>query len=230
MFNWNYENQHAVEDDFTAFIKAPDFPCVGAKSAVGRGSLKVVACRSIDSAWDDVRIHDITREWAQEYDRDPGLFRSLAFVFDGPRDLSEEAFEGHLWDRLTSMTQKDEWRGIEPDKRVSPDPDDPHFGLSFGGQAFFVVGLHPCASRPARRFDRPAMVFNLHEQFEVLRKAGRYEGLRKAILERDERLAGSINPMLGRHGEASGARQYSGRAVPTDWKCPFSGRKSATND
>jgi len=65
------------------------------------------------------------------------------------------------------------------------------------------------------------MVFNLHDQFQVLREQQRYEKLRSAILTRDERLSGSINPMLARHGELSEARQYSGRAVDGDWKCPF---------
>jgi FPC/CPF motif-containing protein YcgG len=225
MFNWAYDNQQSVEADFSAFIKAPDFPCVGAKAALGRGTLKVVSCKSIASAWDDVRMHDIAREWAEAHEREPTLFRSLAFVFDGPRDLSEEEFERHLWNRLTSMTSKDEWRGIAPDKRVSDDPNDPHFGVSFGGQAFFIVGLHPNASRPARRFDLPAMVLNLHDQFEQLRETGRYQALREAILERDMKLAGSMNPMLGEHGQVSGARQYSGRRVPPDWKCPFAGRQ-----
>jgi FPC/CPF motif-containing protein YcgG len=52
---------------------------------------------------------------------------------------------------------------------VSADPNDPHFSLSFGGEAFFVVGLHPRASRPARRFERPAPIFNLRDQFEQQR-------------------------------------------------------------
>jgi uncharacterized protein len=229
MFNWAYENQDILEGELADFIKAAEFPCVGGKSALGRGSLKVVSCRSITSAWDDVRMHDIAREWAVAYVRDPGLFRSLAFVFEGPSELTEEAFERHLWDRLQSMTDKDEWRGIGPDSKVSHNPADPHFSLSFGGEAFFVIGLHPGASRPARRFGRPAMIFNLHDQFEELRRTGRYEGLREAILDRDEKLAGSINPMLGRHGEISEARQYSGREVPTGWKCPFAGRKSAAD-
>ena len=77
------------------------------------------------------------------------------------------------------------------------------------------------ASRPARRFDRPILVFNLHNQFEWLRAEGRYERMREAILERDVKLAGSVNPMLARHGESSEARQYSGREVDEDWKCPF---------
>jgi FPC/CPF motif-containing protein YcgG len=45
--------------------------------------------------------------------------------------------------------------------------------------------------------------------------------MREKILERDESLAGSRNPMLARHGEASEARQYSGRRVDDRWKCPF---------
>ncbi|QDP20264.1 guanitoxin biosynthesis heme-dependent pre-guanitoxin N-hydroxylase GntA [Sphingomonas xanthus] len=229
MYSWAYDHQELIEDQLTRFIRASDFPCVGAKAAQAKGTLRVVACRWIDSAWDDVRMHDIARQWAADYRRDPGLFRSLAFVFEGPLDLSEEQFERALWDRLQSMTDKDEWRGIPRDQRVSDDPKDPHFSLSFGGEAFFVVGLHPNASRPARRFELPAMILNLHDQFEALRAEGRYEKLRHSILERDRKIAGSINPMLARHGEASEARQYSGRAVPAGWQCPFSGRRGAND-
>lgn len=227
MFHWSYDSQERLESRFRDFVAERSFPCVGAKSALGRGTLKVVVCRSLTSAWDDLRMHDIARDWALAYRRDPRLFTSLAFVFEGPRTLSEPDFEAALWARLQSMTDKDVWRGSVPDARVSDDPDDPHFSLSFGGEAFFVVGLHPHASRPARRFDRPAIVLNLHDQFEELRKAGRYEGLRDAILERDEKLAGSINPMLSRHGEGSAARQFSGRLVGDDWRCPYSGRSKA---
>ena len=118
-------------------------------------------------------------------------------------------------------TDKDAWLGQQPDERVSGDPEDPHFSLTFGGEAYFVVGLHPHASRPARRFDRPVLVFNLHDQFERLRAEGRYEKMREKIIARDVALAGTPNPMLERHGDASAARQFSGRAVNDDWKCPF---------
>jgi FPC/CPF motif-containing protein YcgG len=194
---------------------------VGAKSALGRGTLKTLACRSIASAWDDLRIHEELRRWAASYRRRPGLFRSLAVIFEGPSDLDETAFEQAMWERIQSVTDKDVWRGLPADQRVSSNPGDPHFSLSFGGEAFFVVGLHPRASRPARRFDHPVMVFNLHDQFATLRAEGRYEQLRQSILERDRQLAGSINPMLARHGETSEARQYSGRQIDGDWVCPF---------
>jgi FPC/CPF motif-containing protein YcgG len=183
--------------------------------------LKVIVCRDLTSAWDDVRIHRELLDWAAEYRDDPSGLRSLAIVFEGPRDLDERAFERAMWARIQSFADKDHWLGQPYDHRVSNDPDDPHFSLSFGGEAFFVVGLHARASRPARRFGYPTLVFNLHDQFESLRRDGRYERMREAILERDRRLAGDVNPMLARHGEASEARQYSGRMVGDDWRCPY---------
>ncbi len=221
MFAWRHDAQEKLEALLFAHVKAEDFPCVGAKAALAKGTLAVLACDRIDSAWDDLRIHDALLKWAEEYRRDPGLFRSFAVVFDGPDDLTEAEFEAALWERVQSLSDKDVWRGQAYDDGVSPDPANPHFSLSFGGSAFFLVGLHPHASRPARRFDRPAIVFNLHDQFETLRAQGKYEGMREKILLRDEDLAGSRNPMLARHGDSSEARQYSGRLVGEDWRAPF---------
>jgi FPC/CPF motif-containing protein YcgG len=210
-----------AEDAFLAMIADPAFPCVGAKSAAARGSLQVVRARDLTSAWNDLQItHDLL-EWSWRYKNERVGLRSLAVIFDGPGDLTEREFEAAMWQRLQSIADKDAWLGQQPDERVSGDPDDPHFSLTFGGEAYFVVGLHPNASRPARRFDRPALVFNLHDQFERLRAEGRYEKMRKKIIARDVALAGSPNPMLERHGDASAARQFSGRAVNDDWQCPF---------
>ena len=221
MFPWKHKAQDELQTLLFDHVADRAFPCVGAKSALARGTLEVLACNRIDSAWDDLRIHDGLMRWAAEYRRDPGLFRSFAVVFEGPEDLDEAAFEASLWSRVQSLSDKDVWRGQSYDERVSADPQNPHFSLSFGGEAFFIVGLHPHASRPARRFSRPAMIFNLHDQFETLRAEGKYEGMREKILVRDEALAGTRNPMLSRHGDTSEARQYSGRAVDTEWACPF---------
>lgn len=215
----------AGDKELRARIAQPDFPCVGAKSALARGTLRTLVCHSLASGWDDVMIHRELMAWAEEYRADPTGLRSLAVVFSGPDDLDEVAFETLMWERIQSFADKDEWLGQPYDHRVSGDPNDPHFSLSFGGEAYFVVGLHPHASRPARRFPNPTLVFNLHAQFEQLRGEGKYEGMRAKILTRDEQLAGSINPMLARHGEVSEARQYSGRAVGRDWVCPFSDKR-----
>jgi FPC/CPF motif-containing protein YcgG len=218
------DHDHVRAQAFRDFIGSRPFPCVGAKSAVAKGRMKIVVARDITSGWDDMRIYPALLAFIARYRRDPAIFQSFAVVFEGPGDLSEEQFEDHLWTRAQSLSDKDSWLGQPLDGRVNDDPENPHFSLSFGGEGFFIVGLHPRASRPARRFSSPVLVFNLHAQFEQLRAEGRYETLRSSILKRDEALAGSINPMLARHGDSSEARQYSGRAVDASWQCPFQGR------
>ncbi len=215
------DTNHPRAEAFRAFIRNADFPCVGAKSALSKGQMRVLVARDITSAWDDMRIYPALMAFAARYRRQPDLFQSFAVIFEGPGDLDETCFERHLWDRVQSLADKDAWLGHPWDGRVSHEPGNPHFSLSFAGEAFFVVGLHPNASRPARRFSSPVLVFNLHAQFEQLREAGRYDKLRSSILQRDEALAGSVNPMLARHGDVSEARQYSGRAVDEGWRCPF---------
>jgi FPC/CPF motif-containing protein YcgG len=212
---------HPLGQAFETFVRAPSFPCVGAKSALARGQMHIVVARDITSSWDDLRIHPGLFDLARRFCVDPTLFQSFVVVFEGPETLTELQFERAMWNRIQSLADKDVWHGLDYDPTVDSDPESPHFSLSFGGEAFFVVGMHPGASRPARRFHTPALVFNLHRQFEMLREEGMYEKLRDSILERDRSLAGSINPMLARHGESSEARQYSGRAVGDDWTCPF---------
>ena len=194
---------------------------MGAKSALAHDQIEVVIARDIRSNWDDLRVIDKLIDFARSYEKSPTMFRSFVLIFREPDDLSESQFEQHLWERVQSLSDKDSLFGMQTDARASADPSDREFSLSFGGEAFFVVGLHPKASRPARRFKKPALVLNLHNQFEQLRQQGRYETLRRTILERDLVLSGSPNPMLSRHGESSEARQYSGRAVDSDWRCPY---------
>lgn len=227
MIKIHQQDADRLKAAFEQFVTDKSFPCVGAKSALSRGTLKMLVGWSIASAWDDLPLHGEIMKWAANYRDDPGLFRSLAIIYAQPDDLDELAFEQAMWDRLQSLADKDAWLGLPYDHRVSDDPKDPHFSLSFGGEAFFAVGLHPRASRPARRFERPVIIFNLHDQFEQLREEGRYERIRETIIARDVALAGSPNPMLARHGEGSEAAQYSGRVVDDDWICPFHDPRAA---
>jgi len=219
-------HDHPMVDRFIDFVADGAFPCVGAKAALKRGGMRFVVARDFRSAWDDLRIMPALLDLARSYRADPVPFQSLIVLFERGAPSDEHEFEVRLWQRLESLSNKDEWLGQPRDPRVAHDPDDPHFAMSFGGEAFFVVGLHPHSSRPGRRFEQAAMVFNLHDQFETLRAEGRYEKLREAILDRDIAVAGTVNPMLAQHGTISSARQYSGRAVEDDWTCPFSGRRS----
>lgn len=216
-----FDTSSPLAVQFRDLISASDFPCVGAKSALAKGQLNILVARDLRSNWDDKRIYEGISEIVKRYRAEKTLFQSFAVIFEGPTNLTEGEFERYLWKRAESLTNKDVWLGRSPDCRVSTNPDDPHFSLSFEEEAFFIVGMHPNASRPARRFVCPVLVFNIHDQFEQLRELGSYEKMREVIIQRDTAIAGAPNPMLARHGDASEARQYSGRAVSDDWKCPF---------
>lgn len=218
------QQTHPLAVRFTEFVSNRIFPCVGAKAALKRDGMRFVVARDFRSAWDDLRILPALHAIASRYRTEPTLFQSLVILFERGAPRDEHAYEERLWQRLQSLSDKDDWLGQRPDPRVTHDPEDPHFAMSFGGEAFFVVGLHPRASRPARRFEAPAMVFNLHDQFELLRAEGRYAKMSASILDRDLAFAGSANPMLAAHGSVSAARQYSGRVVEDGWRCPFEGR------
>lgn len=215
---------------FKAFVADPAFPCVGAKSALARGGMSISRARDITSAWDDLQIYAELKAFVARYRANRVTFQSLVILFDAPKALDEAGFERALWERAQSLSDKDVWLGEPQAAHARSDPEDPRFALSFCGEAFFLVGLHPAASRPARRFHQPAIVFNPHDQFQRLRTSGHYESMRGAILRRDLALSGSENPMLARFGETSEARQYSGRAVEPDWRCPFSSRERRTDD
>lgn len=142
-------------------------------------------------------------------------------------DPATAEFEELLWEQLREVHAADE-QPWAPD--VSDDPDDPHFAFSGAGTAYFVVGLHPKASRDARRAAVPTLVFNLHAQFEELRTSGAFPGMRDLIRARDEALQGQINPMVSAHGESSECRQYSGRQVSAKWQAPFEAGPGVTHD
>jgi FPC/CPF motif-containing protein YcgG len=209
----------ATERAFAAFIAQKAFPCLGAKASQAQRRLHCLCVHDIASARDDRRISASLQAFAAQQD-DDSLFVSLAVLFPCSARLSEQEFEAALWQRLRAIHAIDrathDW-----DASVSNDPMSAQFSMSVGGKAFYVVGLHPDASRRARRFRCPVLVFNLHSQFERLRVDGRYEKLRQAIIRRDTAFSGSPNPMLAVHGKSSEARQYSGRQVDAEWVCPF---------
>jgi hypothetical protein len=212
--------EKAGRDDLVTMLETmvlhPDYPCLGARSVFNRERAQVVVLRGLGTASAGKRLHAALTDFAGSVDLDEG-FASLVAVFRDGAPLTEQEFEDLLWRQLHHIHEADDrpW-----DPSVSPDPTNPHFAFSAGGTAFFVVGLHPGASRIARRTPLPTLVFNLHHQFEQLRASEQYERMRDTIRRRDEALQGSVNPMVADHGAVSEARQYAGRHVPEDWEPP----------
>jgi len=208
---------------FLERIERHAFPCVGAKSALAHDGIEFFEAGDLRSGECDEALVARIQQFADQAEPD-ALFVSFIALFPRTPRLGEAAFEASLWERLQALHRLDA-KSFRWDESVSSDPRSPQFSMSLGGRAFYVIGVHPGASRKARRFGCAALVFNLHSQFETLREDGRYERLRAAIVERDIAYSGTSNPMLAEHGEASEARQYSGREVGAQWRCPFSAQR-----
>lgn len=209
---------------FLDFVESDTFPCVGAKAALARDAIRTVEFDALDDSRHDAALLDAIDEYAgflDEQDDGSTVVHSLVALFEGPRRMDEGRFEEMLWAQLQRLHELDARRGTRWPPDIATDPDDPRFSLSLAGHPFFVIGLHPGASRLARRFDTPALVFNSHRQFDRLRADGRYEKMQTATRARDLELQGSINPNLADFGTAPETRQYSGRAVEAEWRCPF---------
>jgi FPC/CPF motif-containing protein YcgG len=212
----------AIEAALREHVLAGDYPCVAARSAFNRGRVQVAVHGRLGDA-DSARraCADLQRYVAGlASDEDPDAPMTWVSAYAAEPGQDEAGFERALWRHLQLMHERD-----APDHGWSPahsaDPADAKFAFCIGGEAFFVIGLHPAASRLARRAPYPMLVFNLHRQFDALRAAGRYERMKTVIRQRDTALQGSPNPMLDDFGTRSEARQYAGRAVADGWACPF---------
>ncbi|TPE46207.1 guanitoxin biosynthesis heme-dependent pre-guanitoxin N-hydroxylase GntA [Pontibacter mangrovi] len=205
-------------------ISAPEYPCVGAKAALNSRQIRVGTYTRMADAASTKQLGEDLKAYIAETLASESEYMTMIAVFNEEAPATEEDFEQKLWAQLQLLHDTD--ASEQPwDLEVSSNPEDSDFSFSYNGTAFFVVGLHPNASRKARSFGYTAMAFNLHRQFEQLREKGVYENMKKVIRERDEAYDGTVNPMLSDFGDGLEAPQYSGRHVDNGWKCPFSARK-----
>jgi FPC/CPF motif-containing protein YcgG len=216
-----------INQEFIRKVDSTEYPCVGAKAAFNTKQYRL-------GIYGDMGTEDSTAALACDlklYIEDSlgkdCNYMSMIAVFEDNVD-SEIDFEEKLWLQLQKLHDADADACWDPS--VSSDPADMNFSFSFNGYAFFVVGLHPQASRRARRFGFTALAFNLHKQFEVLRQSGTYEKMKNTIRTREKNYDGGINPMLKDHGQGLEAPQYSGREVDESWKCPFLSRSMSFSD
>ncbi|MGN7204479.1 guanitoxin biosynthesis heme-dependent pre-guanitoxin N-hydroxylase GntA [Pedobacter sp. SAFR-022] len=216
-----------VNQEFIRKVDTTEYPCVGAKAAFNTKQYRL-------GIYGNMAAEDSTQALANDlklYIEDSlgkdCNYMSMIAVFEDRVD-SELEFEKKLWQQLQKLHDAD--TDADWDPSVSSDPADKNFSFSFNGYAFFVVGLHPQASRRARRFGFTAMAFNLHKQFEALRESGVYEKMKNTIRSREKNYDGGINPMLKDHGQGLEAPQYSGREVDESWKCPFLSRSMDLSD
>lgn len=209
---------HSIEEDYKNFILNEEHPCIMAKSIF---KMEKYHLNVYDDMFDKKIHHKILtdlKNYIDQYDFNENQFESFIAVFPNNKFANESDFEDALWNTLQSLHEVDDrnW-----DSTVSDDGESPEFSFSLGGKAFYIIGLHPESSRMARQAPYTTLVFNLHHQFEKLREMGTYHAVRDTIRKNDATLQGHINPVLEDYGEDTEAKQYSGRKVEENWKCPF---------
>ncbi len=214
----NLIGDEKIKEKFTDFILGQDHPCMMAQTVFSMDKVDFNTYEHFGSKNTARKILKDLKQYIENYDFESNEFQTFIAVFKGRKEFSEKQFEEILWKQLDFLHEVDAeaW-----DPAVSSDPSNKDFSFSLGGKAFYIVGLHPNSSRMARQTPYPTIAFNLHWQFEKLREMGTYEVVRDKIRERDTKLQGNINPVLQDFGENSEARQYSGRKVGEEWKCPF---------
>ena len=206
--------------DYYNFLSNKAFPCVAAKDAMAKGNIRLFVADSIACPKDDKAILDFMYSFTDFYRKSGKGFYSAAVIFKHPKIINEEMFDALLWQRLAALSSLDALQ-YQPDNRVASNPKDSNFSFSLMEEAYFIVGLNPMSSRPARRFKYATLVFNPHAQFETMKKDTRYEKMKAIVRKRDVSFSGSVNPMLTDFGEASEVYQYSGKNYDSQWKCPL---------
>lgn len=207
-----------IKKSFKEFIINKNHPCVMARSLFTNDDVEIHSFAELGSKKTAEELLKAIEQYLLHYNFEDKKFETLIAVFPNEEIISELEFEEKMWKQLQLLHNIDShpW-----DSEVSSNPEDSKFSFSIAGKAFYIIGMHPKSSRMARQSPYPAMIFNLHWQFEKLRDMGVYQRVKKRIRKADEKLQGSINPMLDDFGDSSEARQYSGRAVDSNWKCPF---------
>jgi len=212
--------EDGVFNEYYNFLSNKAFPCVAAKDAMAKGNIKLFVADNIGCPKDDKAILDFMYSFTAFYRKSIKGFYSAAIIFNQPEIINEEMFDALLWKRLAALRSLDALQ-YRHDRRVAANPTDSNFSFSMMEEAYFIVGLNPMSSRPARRFKYATLVFNPHAQFETMKKDARYEKMKTIVRKRDVSFSGSVNPMLTDFGEASEVYQYSGKNYDSQWKCPL---------
>jgi FPC/CPF motif-containing protein YcgG len=209
-----------IIDKFSEHLKSDIFPCIAAKAALVKNHIRCEVFDHMSCAKDDENILQFLYGFIDAYRNSTEMYHSAAVIFKAPVFENEDRFDEALWKRLQALSDLDAMY-YAYDKRVSSSPGSSLFSYSLKEEAFYIIGLHPSASRLARQFEYPALIFNPHAQFENLRELSKYENMKMVVRKRELANTGSVNPMLKDFGEQSEVFQYSGRNYNNDWQCPL---------
>ncbi|MEO6453226.1 MAG: guanitoxin biosynthesis heme-dependent pre-guanitoxin N-hydroxylase GntA [Ginsengibacter sp.] len=218
-----------IINEYLAYLKNKEFPCIGAKAALAREQVKCMVADHMACPNNDISILQFLYDFTDQYRKAKEFYHSAAVIFTAPAFINEELFDELLWQRLQALADLDA-KNYSFDKRVNNAPTSPNFSFSVKEEAYYIIGLHSNSSRQSRRFSYPVLVFNPHAQFEELRETSKYDIMKNVVRKRDIAYSGSVNPMLEDFGTSSEVYQYSGRKYDDTWECPLKINHSANGN
>ena len=197
-------------------------PCIFGKSVIKSKNYDLKFYNSLTDVESIMKLYDdllsFKNSQKEKYGND---FSSFIAIFLEDNITNEKDFDNKLWNVLNILNQKDK-KYHKWDESVDSSPLDKNFSFSFGGRAYFVLGMHKGSSRLSRKFQYPTLVFNARYYFDLLRENGTMEKYRAMIRQKDANAQGTINPNLINYSDSdSEAKLYSGMEISSDWVCPF---------
>ena len=124
-------------------IARPDFPCVGAKSALARDAIQFFEAGDLRSTDHDTALRARVQAFALAAP-DDAMFVSLVALFPDTPRLDEVAFEAGLWARLRALHVLDATQ-FAWDPTVSDD-------IVFEAEMDLVIGLTACSAGQSNNF------------------------------------------------------------------------------
>jgi uncharacterized protein len=200
--------------DAASLLLPPDYPCLGALAAAAKGRIQTQAYEDMTTAVERLAedLAGFTRRFPKGSD-----FRSFVALFTGPPAQKSTTFESRIWTLLCQLARASSqpWPA-----NATTDPGAPDFKFYFEGQAWFIVGLSPTASRRSRRSPTEGLAFNPSAMFEALRAGGAYDRMAARVRERDHGFSGDYFNSAVRLSCMGDAPQFSGEEFTPNWKCP----------
>ncbi len=169
--------------------------------------------RSVESAFNF--LQDLAEYYEISDELDP-LTKSCAIAFYAEPIYSQEDFARRYWS-FAQLLHDIDCQTYSWDGSVSDDIDSDEFELSLCGRAVFTTTLNPQSPRFARKIAWPVWVMNQTEQFNHLRRTGKFTNWQTRIRDLDSKFdpSGEPNPILVDHGYGSAADQLAGSKLET---------------
>ena len=220
------EANHPLAERFREFVKDQAFPCVGAKSAIGRGQMTFVVARDIRSSWDDMRIYAALLEFATAYRAAPKMFQSFVVLFEQPHRCTEDEFREVPMDQgpVAGRQGRVARTGLRPAGERRPG-QPPFFLSASAAKASSSSACIPTPAGPRGASNIRPWCSTCTTSSSALRAEQRYEPLRDNIIKR-----GPGDGGIGKSHARPARRDLRGPPVQRparsggDWSCPFNAK------